>query len=177
MERLAGLGDEVGSTNGTGGVGSQPGVNAIRVKHMIALWDQTQRLVVLKLVQAHGALQRAFPDLEPLDRGVHQGGEHLYYLRVQPALDVAASGEYASPNAAAWLGFRTVADVDGEESHEEKGGDQNDDDDCHGRAELRVLVGVLVAAGLGRDTRNLRREESEQQQRNGSMLRDVGEAS
>lgn len=117
MDRLAGLRDEVGAANGTRGVGSQPGVDAVRVEHVVALGDQAQRFFVLELVQAHRALQRAFSDLQPLHQGVGQGREGLDHLRVQPARGRPASGEDACRHAVAALGPRAVADVDGEEAH------------------------------------------------------------
>jgi hypothetical protein len=42
VERLTGLRDEVGTANWTRSVGTQPGVDAVRVENVVALGDQTQ---------------------------------------------------------------------------------------------------------------------------------------
>jgi len=47
---VSGLRDEVGPADGAGGVGGEPLVDALRVEHVIALGDQTQRFGVLELV-------------------------------------------------------------------------------------------------------------------------------
>ena len=177
MDRLAGLRDEVGTANRTRGVGTQPGVDAVRVENVVALGYQTQRFVVLEFVQAHRALQRAFPDLQPFHCGVGQGREGIDDLLIEPTRGRRVSGEDACRDAVAALDPRAVADVDGEESHEEERGNQNDDDYRHRGAELGVGVVALGRAGLGRGPRNLQRQESKQKQIiNASMLRGAGQA-
>lgn len=88
---LSGYGDQVGPTNRARGVGGQPGVDAIGVENVAALGEQTQRFVVFELVQAHGALERAIADLEPLDGGVDEGWEGSDGVRVEATRHAGAS--------------------------------------------------------------------------------------
>jgi hypothetical protein len=50
------------------------------MEHVVALRYQTQRFVVFELVQANGALKRAFADLQLLHVGVRKSREGQNYL-------------------------------------------------------------------------------------------------
>lgn len=171
---IAGLRDEVGSADGTRGVRSQPLVDALGVEHVVALGDQTQHFVVLELIQADGALERVLPDFEPLDCGVLEGGEGVDDGGVKSAGGAAAgaAGVGSAGADTGGLGVGAVADIDGEEAHEEEGGDEDDDDDGHGGAEALVAVGV--GAGLSSDGGDCRREEQQEEESEGAMLGGVG---
>lgn len=145
-EGLAGLGHEVSPADGTGGVRREPRVDAVGVERVAALGDQAERLLVLELVQAHRALQRPFPDLEPLHRRVQERGEGVDDRGVEPAHPpqrpppegVLPGGLPALAAAEAPVG--ALADVDGEEAHEEEGADQDHHDYGHRGVELLAVL-------------------------------------
>lgn len=124
---------------------------------MVALGNQTQRFVILKLVQAHGALQRSLPDFKPPDDFVLQGRERVDNAGVEATRGAASGAAGDGPAGAYTAGLRVgaVADVDGEETHEEEGGDQDGDDDRHGGAEalvpIRVVSLLVGSTGLSSD--------------------------
>lgn len=107
----------------------KPGVDALGVEDVVAFRDQTQRFVILELVQADGALERAFADLQRLDLRVHEGRESVDDLAVEAAGGAApgavASGAGGADDGVAGVG--AVANVDGEEAHEEESRNQHDD--------------------------------------------------
>lgn len=107
----------------------KPGVDTLGVEDVIAFRDQTQRFVVLELVQADGALQSAFANLQRLDLRVDEGRESVDDLAVEAARGTSpgavASGAGGAGDGVAGVG--AVADVDGEEAHEEESGNQHDD--------------------------------------------------
>jgi len=142
---VVGAGDEVGAADGAGDVGGEPRVDAVRVEDVGALGQQAQRLVVVELAEAHGALERALAGLVRLHVGVRHGGEGLQHGGVEPALLApgprgGAVGAGRVRGVAAVAAGVAVADVDGEEAEEEEGGDEHHDDDGHGRAEALLLV-------------------------------------
>lgn len=107
----------------------KPGVDTLGVEDVVAFRDQTQRFVILELVQADGALERAFADLQRLDVGVDEGRESVDDLAVE-ATGGAAPGAVASGAGGAddgVAGVGAVANVDGEEAHEEESRNQHDD--------------------------------------------------
>ena len=55
------------------------------MEDVAAVWDQTQRFVILKLVQAHRACQGFFRNHEALHGGVEEGGEALDDVRADAA--------------------------------------------------------------------------------------------
>jgi hypothetical protein len=128
---LSGNGDQVGPTNRARGVRDQPGVDAIGVENVAALGEQTQRFVVFELVQAHGALERALTDLEPLDGGVHEGWECPNGGRVEATRHAGASA--ASADSDGEVDAATDAPVGaGPHVHRENGDDEEDaDEDDH----------------------------------------------
>lgn len=108
------------------------------MENVIALGQQTQRLVLLKLVQTDGALQRPLSDLVVLHLRVRESGEGFYDGAVEPTRRRGSAsphreGPADAPGGAG--GVRAVADVDGEEAHEEEGSYEDNNDDRHRRAE------------------------------------------
>lgn len=166
---LIGLRNEVGSADGAGGMGSQPLVDALWVEDVIALGYQTQGFGIFELGQADGALEGAFADLVILDERVLKGGKGLDDCRVETARSTPGttdgSTESQGANAAGGR-IGAVADVDGEKAHEEKSGDQDDDDDCHGRGEVVELIGLVIGGGL-RSNEGGEEEEEESIEREG----------
>ena len=74
---MAGILAEIGAANGARDVGREPRIDAGRVEHVVAMWDQAQSIVVGELSEAHGTFEWSlcFADSEVLDGGVEEGGE------------------------------------------------------------------------------------------------------
>lgn len=83
--------NEVGPTNRTSRVRSQPKVNARRVEDMTTFGDKTQCFMVLKLVQANGTFECAFTNFKALDCGIYKGGESSDDVRVEAVTGVAVT--------------------------------------------------------------------------------------
>jgi len=132
---LSGNGYQVGPTNRARVVRGQPGVDALGVENVAALGEQTQRFVVFELVQAHGALERAHADLEPLDGGVHEGWEGLHGGSVEATRHAGASVASADGDgeveAAADLPVGAGPHVHREDSDDKEDADEDDHDDGH----------------------------------------------
>lgn len=153
----------------------EPGVDTLGVEDVVTFRDQTQRFVVLELVQADGALERAFAYLQRLHLGVNEGRESVDNVAVEAARRTApgavAAGAAGADDGVAGVG--AVADVDGEEAHEEERRNQHDDYYGERRAEFHVGVGVDGARGLGaalreREGQRVGDEEQEEVERKGT---------
>lgn len=107
---------------------------------MVALGDQTQRFVVLELVQAHGTFQGTTANLVVLDGGVNESREGLDDIRVKSTRHAAA----CEVNAASETVAGTLAGVDGGEAEDEEDGDEEGHDDGHFEVEFGrgALCGV-----------------------------------
>jgi hypothetical protein len=57
------FGSKIGAANGTSGARREPDVDAVSMKCMATRRHQTQRFIVLKLVQANGTFHATFADL------------------------------------------------------------------------------------------------------------------
>lgn len=166
LKGLARLRDEVGPANRASHVRPEPHVDALGVEHVVALGDEPQGVLVLEFVQAHGALERALPELLALDRGVFEGREGVDHLGVEAAQGrppPQGAGGAERADAARGPGGGAVAEVDGEEAHQEEGRDEDHDYDGHGRSE--VGVGVLRRRGLRRYRRR-EKQHCQQQDEN-----------
>lgn len=163
----------------------KPGVDTLGVENVVAFRDQTQRFVVLELVQTDSALERALADLQRLDLGVDEGRERVDDVAVESAQGAApgavASGASGADDGVAGVG--AVADVDGEEAHEEESRNQHDNYYGERRAEFHVGVGVDCARGFGaalgeRGGKRVGEEEEEEeevgQKGNDPIFRGVG---
>ncbi|MED6182005.1 hypothetical protein PIB30_024634 [Stylosanthes scabra] len=145
MDGLAGLRNEIGAANGAGCVGGEPLVDALRMEDVVTLWNQTQRFGVLELAEAHRTFQNLFPDLVDLDFRILQNRKSLDHRRIKsPRRPSGPSSACSDWKGGAGGRIGAVTDVNGEESHEEECCDENDDDYCQGRAQLRVVVVICV---------------------------------
>jgi hypothetical protein len=100
----------------------EPRVDAVRVEHVGALGQQPQRLVVVELAEAHGALERALHGLVLPHVCVRHRREGLDHGRVEPALAPRARGSATVGEGSGRVGAVAVAvaDVDGEEARKKK---------------------------------------------------------
>uniref|UniRef100_A0A7N0SXZ3 Uncharacterized protein n=1 Tax=Kalanchoe fedtschenkoi TaxID=63787 RepID=A0A7N0SXZ3_KALFE len=111
---MVGILREISAADGAGGVGREPGVDALRVEHVVALGEEPEGLLLVELVQADGALQRALPDFQVLDLGVAEGGEGVDQGGVEAAGGSVSPGAVGAGGAAADGG----PDADGEDADE-----------------------------------------------------------
>lgn len=66
---------QIGPTQWAGRVGRKPGVDALHVEGMTALWDKPEHVLGLKLTQAYSAVERVVPRLD--DDLVHKQGDGI----------------------------------------------------------------------------------------------------
>lgn len=137
----------------------EPSIDAFGVKHMVAFGDQSEILIVFEFIETNSALKSTFSDLQTLHHRIHESWECLDHRRVKPSRGSAPpqGAAEAGTDAAGGGRFGAVADVDGEETHEEESADEDDDDDGHGRAEILVR-GILWGSVVGPRLRSSRRE-------------------
>lgn len=143
VNRLVRLRDEVSSTNRAGGVRGEPLVDALRVKHVVTLWDQTQRFGFLELVEANGAFESPFSNLVNLHHRILESGEGFNNCRIEATCRPTRTSSGAELAAGLRGRIGAVADVDGEEAHEEKRGYEDHDYDSQGGAESFVIIRVV----------------------------------
>jgi|UniRef100_A0A804LSK9 hypothetical protein len=168
---LGSVGDEEdGAADGAGDVRREPGVDAVGVERVGAPGQQPERVAVVELAEADGALERAL--VRP-DVGVGHGREGVEHGPVEAAhppagrrrVAVVAEPQTQLPRMVvvvgpAQRGPRASAEVDGEEAEQEEGRDQHDHDNRHGRVEILgvEVVGLRVHGGAGESNRGEEQE-------------------
>lgn len=101
-----------------------------------------------------------------LDGGVIEGGEGVDDGGIEATWKASgSSGKREKGISSVIVGLRALADVDGEEAHEEKCGDKYDDDDGDGGAETVVVRVGGACVGLSSREGDCRREEEEKKER------------
>jgi len=105
-------------------VSLEPRINAVGVEDVVAVREEAEGIIVVELGETHGALERVLADLELLDRRVVEDGERLYDGIIE------STGTACPEDGPAWVSgsggafsVGAVADVEGDEGHEEEGGD------------------------------------------------------
>ena len=78
------------------GVGQEPGINAVNVESMAALWQKPQLVIGLKLREAHSAIERVLEVYDGLveenREGVDEGLVNSRVMEVEELLEVALKG-------------------------------------------------------------------------------------
>jgi len=65
-------------------MGSEPGINAVRVEHVVAFGEESEGVFVGEIVQAYSTFESFFTFFEVLDVGVEEGGEGIQEFSVDP---------------------------------------------------------------------------------------------
>lgn len=137
---------EIRAANRARHVGSEPGINAVRVEHVVAFGEESEGIFVWEIGQAHSTFERFFTLFEVLDVGVEEGGKGIKEFPVDPlragAGDRGGGGLRGDDDP--WLG--TAAEVDGEDAHHKKSKDDGSNGDGNGG--LPAVVGDVCGHRL-----------------------------